>query len=434
MDVPGVDANTGHGLIQIAAALGYTPNPDPVLPPKPSVEYDLLSSSRCQNVKYRWRDIPRTGQLFIAQRHSFQSVTLPFGFTFGGQAFTEALVSSNGYISFDGRIFEDVGFPSSAPDVYPNFIIPTSDAGTPYDRPDWFLAPYWDDLNAGAVSGHGVYQATLGQAPNREFVIEWHNMAVQANVANSVLTFQVILFEGSNEILFQYKTLKGSLSSGDSATIGVEYNDGYSGLMYAYNRRGAVGPGQAIRFTPRPAGAPRIAPGCSLSETIPPGGGEVTLDPFCLAFPDGTLKQDTRVHFTLAQQFAPLPPRANSLGRFADIILEPIPPAPLDPPARICYRYSPADLVQAGGKPGNLFLAVYDPEIRTWEILDTQVNAALQRIEADVPHFSVFGVFSSENPLPEKLPVTGASAQSNGQGLLGLLFLIMAVGLWRRSV
>ncbi|MEN4042049.1 MAG: S8 family serine peptidase [Anaerolineaceae bacterium] len=431
MDAPGVDANTGHGLVQLDAALRFSPTPDAAPPPRPLVEYDMLTSTRCANIQYRWRDIPRTNPLFIAQRHSFQTITLPFPFSFGGQTYTQALVSSNGYISFDRRIFEDAAFPSSAPEVYPNFIIPTSDAGAPYDRPDWFLAPFWDDLNAGAVEGHGVYQAVLGQAPEREFIIEWRRMALQANVADSVLTFQVILFERSSEILFQYHTLRGAQASGDSATVGLEYNDGYSGLMYAYNRRGALREQQAIRFFARPAGAPRATPGCMRSEVITPAGGEVTLEPFCLVFPPGALDQDTRIHMTLAEQFSPPLPNAISLGRFADIILEPLPSPPLDPPPRICYRYSAADLMNAGGKPGNLYFAVYDPEIRTWEVLDTQVNAARQRIEAEVTHFSVFGVFSRAHPLPEELPVTGASARSDGQGLLALLLLIMAVGLWR---
>jgi thermitase len=431
MDAPGLDANTGHGLIQLAAALAYTPSTPPVLPPKPKVEYDMLSSSRCQNIQYQWREIPQNQPLFLAQRHSFQEIALPFEFNFGGETFTQAIVSSNGYISFDGRIFEDPRFPSSAPEVYPNFIIPTSDYGEPFDRPDWFLAPYWDDLNAGAVFGHGVYRATLGQAPRREFVIEWQNMAIQANNTNTVLTFQVVLFEGSNEILFQYHTLSGAQASGDSATIGLEFNDGYSGLMYAFNRRGAVRARQAIHFFPRPTGGSRSAPGCLLSDVVPAAGGELTLEPFCVVFPAGTLKQDTRVHFTLAPQFSPLPARSVSLGRFADIILEPMPPAPLDPPARICYRYTQADLLKAGGKPDNLYFAVYDPEIRTWEVLKTDVNAARQRIEADVPHFSVFGVFGSENPLPEELPVTGAHG-GGWQSLIGLLLVIAAVVLWRR--
>jgi thermitase len=434
MDVPGADPRTGHGLIQIMAALAYNPDPGEALPPRPKVEYDMLSSSRCQNIQYQWRTIPRTGQLFISQRHSFQTVNLPFEFNFGGEPFTQVLVSSNGYLSFDGRIFEDAGFPSSAPNVYPNFIIPTSDAGTPYDRPDWFLAPFWDDLNAGAVSEPGVFQAVLGQAPRREFVVEWQRIAIQAYHTQTLLTFQVVLFEGSNEILFQYQTLQGPQSSGDSATIGLEYNDGYSGLMIGYNRKGAAAENQAIRFFPRAAGTPRMTPGCLLSDVIPVEGGEVTLDPFCLLIPPGTLKQETRLHFTLAANFSPLPADLNNLGRFADIILEPLPPPPFDPMPTICYYYSPADLVKAGGKPGNLFFAVYDPEIRTWEVLDTVVNPALQRIEAHVPHFSVFGVFSAENPLPEKLPVTGGDlTQTDRQGLLGLLLVMAAVMLWRRA-
>jgi hypothetical protein len=125
---------------------------------------------------------------------------------------------------------------------------------------------------------------------------------------------------------FNTRPCRGPQSSGDSATIGLEYNDGYSGLMIGYNRQGAAAEKQAIRFFPRPSGAPRMTPGCLLSDVIPVEGGEVTLDPFCLLVPPGTLKQETRLHFTLAANFSPLPPDLNNLGRFADIILEPLPP------------------------------------------------------------------------------------------------------------
>src|SRR5207244_1157238 len=41
---------------------------------------------------------------------------------------------------------------------------------------DTMIAPYWDDLTAMPGCEHNVFVEVLGEAPSREFVIEWRNL------------------------------------------------------------------------------------------------------------------------------------------------------------------------------------------------------------------------------------------------------------------
>ncbi len=50
--------------------------------------------------------------------------------------------------------------------------------------------------------GGNIYYETLGNAPHREFVVEWRDVNHFAS-ANGA-TFQVVFFENSPDILFNY--------------------------------------------------------------------------------------------------------------------------------------------------------------------------------------------------------------------------------------
>ena len=60
-----------------------------------------------------------------------------------------------------------------------------------------------------------VYSQTLESGPNRVFVVEWQGMMSLSNANISIspnpdfypsgVTFEVLLYEGSNNIIFQYK-------------------------------------------------------------------------------------------------------------------------------------------------------------------------------------------------------------------------------------
>jgi hypothetical protein len=70
----------------------------------------------------------------------------------------------------------------------------------------------------------------LGTAPNRELVIEWRNVRPYACRNDSpapTVTFQVVLFEATNHVLFNYQDVIfggncANLDKGGSATIGVQ--------------------------------------------------------------------------------------------------------------------------------------------------------------------------------------------------------------------
>ena len=90
------------------------------------------------------------------------------------------------------------------------------------------------------------------------FVVEWHDNQHYSS-STSGITFEAILYEGTNNIKFQYKdvdfgTVSGSTSrdlppynNGGSATVGIEGPTGDIGLQYSFNEQ-VIDPGLAILF------------------------------------------------------------------------------------------------------------------------------------------------------------------------------------------
>ncbi len=112
------------------------------------------------------------------------------------------------------------------------------------------IAPFWDDLDIPGYDGATVYYVLPGNPPEREFVVEWYQVPLGAD-AGSRLTFQAILFEGSNDILSRYQTMTDSgsgLASGLSATLAIEAGSESQGLEYSFDQA-AVGDGLAIRYS-----------------------------------------------------------------------------------------------------------------------------------------------------------------------------------------
>jgi hypothetical protein len=141
-------------------------------------------------------------------------LNLPFTFQFYGQGYNLVCVSSNGALYF---------VPNDAACVGLNDFANTdlSVVGPPADHPA--VLPLWSDLTFQVAGAGAVYYQTLGSSPSRRFVIQWNDAYPQGS--QNPVTFQVILSEGSNAILFQYKTVTlGSgnrASNGGEATIGI---------------------------------------------------------------------------------------------------------------------------------------------------------------------------------------------------------------------
>ena len=124
--------------------------------------------------------------------------TLPFPVTLYGRSHTEARISSNGNIQFDG----------TRNTAFINNCLPTTALQSA-------VIIYWDDLLT-TGSGHGIFHSTTGSPPNRQLVVEWRTgYANRAGEAN----FEAIFDEGSDVIRMRYGV---DVDHGASVTIGLQ--------------------------------------------------------------------------------------------------------------------------------------------------------------------------------------------------------------------
>lgn len=135
------------------------------------------------------------------------SDNIPMGFTFnyGGVAFTQVRVMSNGRLQFNNNTTCGFGSPVTQ--------LPYPNAGL-----DYTLRIYGNDLDPTAKSDVPAYNtnclnrtgcyvsyATLGTAPNRQFVVTWYHVPewTAASTAGGSYDLQVILKE-SGEFVYQF--------------------------------------------------------------------------------------------------------------------------------------------------------------------------------------------------------------------------------------
>lgn len=397
LGTPGRDNLTGFGLLDIRAALEYDPTVIPPDPPEADVRYEWLSSRQCQNITFSWVDATTGNVQFITENDGISPapVNIPFTFTFGGVDYTQLYISANGFLTFDPAILT-LPF-SRRSETALNVPIPG------IALPNQAAMPFWDDLNPSANPSSRIYTTTIGSSPNRRFVVEWYRVPLQG-ISSSQLTFEAILYEGSNQIRFQYLALDGARSSGSSATIGLEFLNGEDGTQVSYNQPGAVQENDAIHFFPGGAGDDQLFPGCVYSTLVDSGGGFYLMPPFCLEIPPGSIADDSLLRLELLRSVPALPEGYVDLGAYLDITIDPVPNPPLIPQPRVCYNYTGGDVVAAGGHAENLFIAAYSGG--RWHSLPTSLDTGAAQIWADANHFSIYGAFANR---PEQLPVTGAA-------------------------
>jgi len=132
------------------------------------------------------------------------SAALPIGFTFTyfGTDYTEAYVSSNGFLTFS-----DQGSGCCSGQSFPSV-----------SSPNGVIALYWSDLNP--TDGGTIRYGTQGIAPNREFVVSFTD--VPHFGGDPGVTGQIILRE-SGEVQIHCASC---LSDGGTITQGIENLDG----------------------------------------------------------------------------------------------------------------------------------------------------------------------------------------------------------------
>lgn len=184
---------------------------------------------------YSWIELTRYTQVSLRDDAVSGGLALPFKFTYYGKVYSTIYVGSNGLI----------GFTTSGMTVYNNVNIPSAGA------PNYAIYPYWDDLNP--ALGGAVRVASVGAAPNRKVVVSYVGVPLHSSTSTK-FTFQAILCEGSNDIIFQYQNVgTGTYSAGAGATIGIENQTGTQACKFSYNTKSLTN-GLALRFTTQAVG------------------------------------------------------------------------------------------------------------------------------------------------------------------------------------
>ena len=190
--------------------------------------YTFADSNEAGGPRYEWVDATDGTGLGLTD-DSEANVTLPFAFSFYGTPSTAIRVGNNGGFFFNATTGD----------------LSTTNANLGTTTTNNLVVPFWDDIDADTGN---VYYKTVGTAPNRMFVVEWFNRPHFSNIGNA--TFELILYEGTNNIKYQYQDVvfgNALYDYGVSATVGIRQT-GSNYLQYSYNQA-VIQDGLAICFT-----------------------------------------------------------------------------------------------------------------------------------------------------------------------------------------
>lgn len=172
----------------------------------------------CSNTEYNY--LSGTTPLPLSWYQDQLEVALPFTFTFYGESYDKIKVASYGYAAFNSPWGRSWNAPLPDPEV-----------------PNAAIYPFWDSIYVDYSSS--VYTGVVGEAPNRQFVIEWRNVAFYND--SSRANFEIVLNE-TGEVVVQYPAPEETNSAqGGTASIGIEDGAGEVGIQYSYREASIVG-------------------------------------------------------------------------------------------------------------------------------------------------------------------------------------------------
>jgi hypothetical protein len=218
-------------------------------PPAPSFAHGPHSDAfgyTAFRIPFTFNDISTTGTTVLDGLDD-AAVPVPIGFTFSfyGVPHTTVFVSTNALLTFvaGNPAFTNMNF--SGP------VLP--------DLPS--IAPLWDDWRtdcselfpAVCPGDDRVVVQTIGQPGARQFIVQWH-IVPHFPTSPSTVTFQAVLFEGTNFMEFRWldtNTGQASTAFGASATVGIRDVAGHlNGRFIAWSFNQPVIPDMsAIRIT-----------------------------------------------------------------------------------------------------------------------------------------------------------------------------------------
>jgi len=182
---------------------------------------------------YDFVDISANGTPLGLGDDDSAAVTLPFSFSLYGTTSNQLCINNNG-IAFFARADTCSGY-------YETSGIPAG------GLPPYAIAPLWEDLSGGTGD---VYYATVGDAPNRRFVVEWYDRSPLGGDATQGFTFETIFDEASGALSYQYQNTDvgdPGYDGGAAATVGLQY-DAFNGAEFSQNTA-ALANASAIGWT-----------------------------------------------------------------------------------------------------------------------------------------------------------------------------------------
>ncbi len=178
--------------------------------------YHAISSDSAGGPTYSWIDITTSGvKIPAANFYNTASNPLDDGtagpfflqmdFPFFGVNYSNVWIGVNGAISFTDTAVNSNGF-------FDAFNVPLSPLNT-------FVSAFWNDLTMD-VPGGGHGDIYVKGYTNDKFVITWNRMGNFNSTADTMTTFQIILYRNGN-IVMQHQNV-GSTGLDTSAVVGVE--------------------------------------------------------------------------------------------------------------------------------------------------------------------------------------------------------------------
>ncbi|MGH7998699.1 MAG: PEP-CTERM sorting domain-containing protein [Brasilonema sp.] len=202
---------------------------------------DSFGYTATNDVPFIFEDISGTGTRMLAGiDDASASALLGFDFNFYGTNYNSVSFSTNGLISFQGGNFQ-----------YDNQNLTTTTVNG--NLPS--IAVLWDDLQFTSAGTDAVYFQTVGKPGHQRFITQWNSVEGFSD-SPSPITFQAVLFEGSNDILLSYLDVNSgdSRSFGASSTVGIRDINGQTNgrnLQWSYNEP-IIRNEQSIRFSSIP--------------------------------------------------------------------------------------------------------------------------------------------------------------------------------------
>jgi hypothetical protein len=139
---------------------------------------------------FQWYEIRYSGsRLYLSDDSYYGGMPLGFNFEYYGVVYNRVNIHSNGWLSFTYQGWGGWWYPSTVPYPWDSYYGP--------------IAFFGRDLNPSRSYG-GIYFQTMGTAPNRMFIVEFYQICNYWPYYSNPKTMEVILYEGTNNIKFQY--------------------------------------------------------------------------------------------------------------------------------------------------------------------------------------------------------------------------------------